>query len=61
MKPKHMELAMSMFDDESTLAQSPNQSLKLEMFKIPGDQSINETMSQQSQWRNGRSIMMQSF
>ena len=46
-KPKHMELAKSMFDDESALAPSPNQKLKLEIFKISSDQFIEETKSRQ--------------
>ena len=43
-KPKHLIMANSMFDDESTLAPSPNQKLKLEIFKIPSRQPIGETI-----------------
>ena len=46
-KPKHMELANSKFDDESEFIPSPNQILKLEIFKIPTNQSSDETMKRQ--------------
>ena len=40
-KPKHLTLAKCMFDDESALAvlaPSPNQKLKLEIYKLPDHQ-----------------------
>ena len=37
-KPKHLTLAVCMFDDESALAPSPNQHLKLEIYKLPDHQ-----------------------
>ena len=35
-KPKYLTLAKSMFYDQSELAPSPNQKLKLKIFKVPG-------------------------
>ena len=46
-KPRHLTLAKSMFDDESALAPSPNQKLELEIFKIPSRQPIGETIIKQ--------------
>ena len=46
-KPKYLTLAKSMFDDQSTLAPSPNQKLKLEIFKFPICQPIGETIIKQ--------------
>ena len=46
-KPKHLMLAKSKFDDESEFTLSSNQTLKLEIFKIPTNQSSVETMKRQ--------------
>ena len=46
-KPKHLVLAKSMFHDESALAPSPNQKLKLEIYKMPDDQKPYQTMWKQ--------------
>ena len=37
-KPKHLILVKSMFDDESALAPSPKQKLQLEIYKLPNHQ-----------------------
>ena len=46
-KPKYLTLATTMFDDQTVLAPSPNQKLKIEIFKIPADQPIGETIIKQ--------------
>ena len=45
-KPKYLTLAKSSFD-ESALAPSPSQELKLEIFKVPRSQPIGETIIKQ--------------
>ena len=46
-KPKHLILAKSMFDDESVLAPSPNQKLKLQIYKLPNHQKPFQSMWKQ--------------
>ena len=46
-KPKHMMLAKSMFDDELASTSSSNQTLKLEIFKIPNNLCFAESMGRQ--------------
>ena len=46
-KPKHMMLSKSKFEDESWSEPSPNPTLSLEIFKIPTNQSSIETMRKQ--------------
>ena len=46
-KPKHLVLAKCMFDDESVLAPSPNQHLKLEIYKLPNHQKPFQMMRKQ--------------
>ena len=52
-KPKHIIFAQSMFDEgDSVLTSSPAQSLKLEIFKIPENQTASESMRRQIQLAN---------
>ena len=46
-KPKYLTLARTMFDDQLVLTPSPNQKLKVQIFKVPGSQPIGETIIKQ--------------
>ena len=52
-KPKHLMLTQSIFEDESVLTPSPNQKLKLEIFKIADDLSGEGIMRRQLLLANG--------